>query len=320
MKTKPVGIGSFLVGPGRPPFVVAEIGINHNGFVEEVKKLIDAACAAGCHAVKFQKRTVEVVYTQEDLARRRQIPSNTGILQNAVKRGVLSPEAVDRLTRSDFEDTTQGDLKYALEFTEADFLEIIAYCAQKGMLWFASPWDEGSVDFLEKLNPPCHKVASASLTDSGLLTRLKETGRPIIASTGMSTLEEIDQAVRILGEENLILMHTVSTYPTADHHMNLRVIGTLQGRYPSVPIGYSGHEKDILPSVLAVALGACMVERHLTLDVRNWGSDQAASLEPHQLKEMNDQIARLVLIMGTGDKVVIPEEVAVQKKLRRKYL
>lgn len=317
-----VRIGQYEVGAnGSPPFVVAEIGINHNGSLEIAKRLIEEAHRAGCIAVKFQKRTVDVVYTADELARQRQIPPQTGIMQTAVARGVLSPEAVSRLTKSGFEDATNGDLKYALEFSREEYDEIDSFCRALGILWFASPWDEGSVDFLEAFNPPCHKVASACITDKGLLQRLKDTGRPIILSTGMSLHSEVAWAVETVGRENLILLHTVSTYPTKDEgELNVRVMETLRGWFPDVPVGYSGHETDLLPSIVAAAMGAVMIERHFTLSRSMWGSDQQASLTFSEMRELVESVSRIPAILGSGEKVVSPAELEVQRKLRRKYI
>lgn len=288
--SKEVKIGSAAVGPGHPCFIVGEIGINHNGDLDIAKKLIDAAAEAGCDAVKFQKRTVDVVYTPEELAKPRE--SRWG--------------------------TTNGDQKRGLEFGYEQYAVIDEYCRSRGLLWFASPWDEASVDFLERFDPPCYKVASASLTDDGLLRHIRAKGRPVILSTGMSTMEEVDHAVQLLGQRDLVLMHTVSTYPAKVEDLNLRVIQTLARRFPLVPIGYSGHEHGTTRSVCAVALGAVMVERHITLDRTMYGSDQAASLEPQGLKLMISNIRSLEAALGDGVKRIIPAEVPIKEKLRRK--
>lgn len=288
--TKPVKIGNSSVGTGHPCFIVAEIGINHNGDVEIAKKLIDVAAASGCDAVKFQKRTVEVVYTAAELAKPRESPWGK----------------------------TNGDQKRGLEFGHEQYEAIDAHCRARGILWFASPWDEDSVDFLEEFDPPCHKLASASLTDDGLLRHIRSKGRPVILSTGMSTMGEVEHAVEVLGTDGLVLMHTVSTYPANNEDLNLRVIQTLIRRFPNVPIGYSGHERGTTLSVNAVALGAVMVERHITLDRTMYGSDQSASLEPAGLKLMVDKIRALEAALGDGIKRVLPQEVSIKEKLRRK--
>ena len=286
--TSTVAIGKNVVGRGLPCVVVAEIGINHNGDVGIAKQLIDVAVAAGCAAVKFQKRTVEVVYTAEELARPRESPFGA----------------------------TNGALKHALEFDEEAYREIARHCAEKDILWFASCWDEGSVDFMEAFDPPCYKIASASLTDDALLAYTRAKGRPIILATGMSTLAQVDHAVEILGTDQLIVLHACSTYPAHYDELNLRVIPELASRYP-VPIGYSGHETGIPSSVAAVVMGACMVERHLTLDRSMWGTDQAASLEPNGMHRLIRDIRLVETAMGDGVKRVLDRELPIMEKLRR---
>lgn len=283
-----VRIGTREVGTGKPCFIIGEIGINHNGDVEIAKKLIDVAKAAGVDAVKFQKRTVEVVYTEEELEMPRESPFGE----------------------------TNGDLKRGLELGEKEYRQIDKYCRNVGMEWFASAWDEGSVDFIDSFGPKVWKIASASLTDNGLLRHVRSKGKPIVLSTGMSTMKEITMAVRVLGEENLILLHTTSTYPAQYEQLNLRVIQRLQDAF-GVCVGYSGHETGIATSVAAVALGACVVERHITLDRSMWGSDQAASLEPTGLARMVRDIRLVESAMGDGIKRVYDEEIPVMKKLRR---
>jgi N-acetylneuraminate synthase len=283
-----IKICNTMVGDGYPCFMVAEIGINHNGDVNLAKKLIDVALAAGCNAVKFQKRTIEIVYSPEELARPRESPFGT----------------------------TNGDLKYGLEFGLDEYREIDGYCCEKNIPWFASCWDEQSVDFIEQFNPPCFKIASASITDEGLLRHIRAKGRPIILSTGMSTLEQMDYAIQILGNHDLIVLHSCSTYPAFYEELNLKVIPMLKQRY-SIPIGYSGHETGLPSSVAAVVLGACMVERHITLDRSLWGSDHAASLEPNGITRLIRDIRLVETAMGDGVKRVIDREVPIMKKLRR---
>jgi N-acetylneuraminate synthase len=283
-----VRIGDRLVGDGLPCFIVAEIGINHNGDLEIAKKLIDVASLAGCDAVKFQKRTVEVVYSPEELAKPRENP--------------FGP--------------TNGDLKRGLEFGQKEYEEIDAYCRDKKILWFASCWDEGAVDFIEQFNPPCYKIASASLTDDNLLRYHRRYGRPIIISTGMSTLDEIDHAVDVLGHDDLVVLHCTSTYPSQIEELNLSAIRELNHRY-GVPTGYSGHEVGLAPSVGAAVLGACVIERHITLDRAMWGSDQAASVEWQGFWRLVKDIRALEKAMGDGVKRVYPSEVPIIKKLRR---
>lgn len=283
-----VKIGRTLVGDDQPCFIIAEIGINHNGDIDLAKRLISVAVAAGCDAVKFQKRTVEVVYTPEELAKSRENP--------------FGP--------------TNGDLKYGLEFEQEEYEEIDAFCRSIKMTWFASPWDEGSVDFLQQFHSPVYKIASASLTDDHLLRHIRRTGKPVILSTGMSTYEEIDHAVDVLGNDDLILMHATSTYPANYDELNLRAIPIMAERY-GVPIGYSGHETGIPTSVCAAALGACCIERHITLDRASWGSDQAASLEPNGITRLVRDVRLWESAKGDGIKRVYEREVPIIKKLRR---
>jgi N-acetylneuraminate synthase len=283
-----VKISNQVVGDGYPCFVIAEIGINHNGDIDITKKLIDVAVEAGCSAVKFQKRTISIVYSPEELARPRESPFGT----------------------------TNGDLKYGLEFGREEYQAIDAYCREKNIMWFASSWDEASVDFIDSFNVPCHKIASASLTDDSLIRHVRSKKRPILLSTGMSTLEQVDHAVEILGKEDLILLHTCSTYPAYYEELNLRVINLLRDRY-QVPVGYSGHETGLPSSIAAVALGACVVERHITLDRSMWGSDHAASLEPNGITRLVRDIRLIEKSMGNGVKRVIEREEPIIKKLRR---
>jgi N-acetylneuraminate synthase len=283
-----VRIGDKTVGGRHPCYVVAEIGINHNGDLDLARRLIDVAVSAGCDAVKFQKRTVDVVYTAEELARPRENP--------------FGP--------------TNGDLKRGLEFGLEAYRALDEHCRTAGIAWFASCWDEASVDFIDAFNPPAYKIASASLTDDNLLEYTRSKGKPIILSTGMSSLEQIDHAVKILGKYDLVILHSSSTYPAHYEELNLRVIPVLKQQF-AVPIGYSGHETGIPSSVAAVALGACMVERHLTLDRAMWGSDHAASLEPNGITRLVRDIRLIETAMGDGVKRVLDRELPVIEKLRR---
>lgn len=285
-----VSIGARTVGAGHPAYVIAEIGLNHNGSVDVAKQLIDVAADVGAQAVKFQKRT-PAISTPEHM------------------KGVLRETPWGTMTYLDY--------RYRVEFDRDEYIEIGDHATLRGLDWFASPWDEPSVDFLEDLNVVAHKVASASLTDLGLLLRLAETGKPIILSTGMSTLEQIDRAIDVLGTERLILLHATSTYPLPPAEANLRMIPTLAERYPGVPIGYSGHETGLEISLAAVALSAVAVERHITLDRTMWGSDHGASLEPRQLTELVRDIRTIEEAMGDGVKRVFPGELAPLAKLRR---
>jgi len=281
-------IGAYEIGSNNPVFIMAEIGINHNGDSEIAKKLIAAAKQAGCNAVKFQKRTVDVVYTREELAAPRETPFGK----------------------------TNGDLKRGLEFSLEAYREIDRFCKEQDILWSASPWDEESVDFLEQFNVPYYKVAAASLTDAGLLKKINSKGKPVILSTGMSELSEIDKAVSYLDKNNLLILHCVSQYPATPENINLRAIQTLRERY-GVPVGYSGHELDTIISAAAVGMGACAVERHFTLDRKMWGSDHKASIEPDEMKEMIKNIRLVEQALGDPTPRCLPVEEPVKKKLRR---
>ena len=283
-----VKVGNKLLGTGQPCYVIAEIGINHNGDIDLAKRLISVAVAAGCDAVKFQKRPVEIVYTEKELATPRPNPWGD----------------------------TNGDLKRGLEFGQEEYDEIDAFCRSIKIDWFVSPWDEISVDFMEQYDTPVYKIASASLTDDNLLRHVRKTGKPVIASTGMSTYAEIDHAVDVLGKENLILMHTTSTYPAKYEQLNLKAIPSMIDRY-GIPVGYSGHETGIPTTVAAAVLGACCVERHITMDRAMWGSDQSASLEPNGISRLVRDIRLVEQSLGDGIKRVYEEEVPVMKKLRR---
>ncbi|NLP85995.1 N-acetylneuraminate synthase [Microbacterium sp. CFH 90308] len=285
-----VTIGSRVIGGGRPAYVIAEIGLNHNGDVELAKRLIDVAADAGADAVKFQKRTPEIA-TPEHM---RDIPRET-------PWGTM----------------TYLEYRYRVEFDRDQYIEISDHAMLRGLEWFASPWDEPSVAFLEDLGVHAHKVASASLTDHGLLRALRDTGKTVILSTGMSTMDEIDAAIDVLGTERLLLMHATSTYPMEPGEANLRMIPALRERFPGVPVGYSGHERGLQISLAAVALGAVAVERHITLDRTMWGSDHAASLEPTGLQHLVRDIRVIESALGDGVKRVYQSELAPMAKLRR---
>ncbi len=285
---KSVKIGGRLVGDSEPCYVIAEVGINHNGDLDIAKSLIDASKKAGCDAVKFQKRTIDVVYTQEELAKPRENPFGE----------------------------TNGDLKKGLEFDLKEYKQIDRYCKKANITWFASCWDEASVDFIERFDPPCYKIASPSLTDDDLLKHHKSLNKPIIMSTGMSSLKEIDHAVKILGKKDLILLHCTSTYPSKLEELNLNTIQSLGDRY-GVPIGYSGHEAGLSPSIAASVLGGCIVERHITLDRSMWGSDQAASVEPQGFSRLVRDIRAIETACGDGKKRVYDSEIPIRDKLRR---
>jgi N-acetylneuraminate synthase len=284
-----IQIGQKLVGNSHPCYVIAEIGINHNGSLALAKELIDAAVECGCDAVKFQKRTVAVVYSPEELAKPRESPFGA----------------------------TNGDLKRGLEFGFEEYAEIDRYVRQKDIAWFASCWDEGAVDFIAQFDPPVFKIASASLTDDNLLRHHRKHGKPIILlSTGMSEMKLIEHAVRVLGQDNLILLHCTSTYPAKPEELNLHAIETLREKF-QVPVGYSGHEVGVSTSYAAAVLGACVIERHLTLDRAMWGSDHAASMEPQGMKKLVRDIKELPHALGDGIKRVYESEIPIMKKLRR---
>jgi N-acetylneuraminate synthase len=278
-----------MIGDGHPAYIVAEIGINHNGDIETVKKMIDAAVHAGVDAVKFQKRVPEVSTPPEQQKQMRDTPW-----------GYI----------------TYLEYRRKVEFGEKEYREIDRYCKEKNIDWFVSVWDEPSVDFMEKFETPAYKIPSASLTDHNLLRYARKTDKPLIVSTGMSTMAQIKTAVKVLGTENLILTHCTSTYPCEPEELNLKMIGTLREEFPC-PIGYSGHEVGLVPSAVAVSLGACMVERHLTLDRAMWGSDQAASVEPGGFERLVKYIRVTEAALGDGVKKVYDSELASLKKLRR---
>ena len=284
-----IEIGGHPVGDGYPAYIIAEIGINHNGDINIAKKLIDAAVLAGCDAVKFQKRTIEVVYTREELAKPRENP--------------FGP--------------TNGDLKRGLEFSHDQYAALDKYCREKGIAWFASCWDEGAVDFIEKFNPPCYKIASATLTDDNLLKYHRKYGRPLILSTGMADMPVIEHAIEVLGKDDLIVLHCTSTYPCKVEELNLKGIITLKEKFPEIPIGYSGHEVGLSTSLAAATLGACVIERHITLDRAMWGSDQAASIEPQGFMRLVRDIRTVEAAMGDGHIKIYDSEKPIISKLRR---
>jgi sialic acid synthase SpsE len=284
-----VNIAGRAIGEGQPVFVIAEIGINHNGDVAIAKQLIDVAVQAGCDAVKFQKRTPSICVPPDQASVLRETPWGT---------------------------MTYLEYKERIEFGKSEFSAIEDHCEANDIMWFASPWDVPSVEFLEGFNTPVFKIASACLTDDELLTAIRKTEKPVIMSTGMSSLEEIDHAVSLLDRNKLILGQATSTYPCKPEELNLRAIGSLQQRY-EVPVGYSGHETGLQTTVAAVALGAVFIERHITLDRAMWGTDHAASVEPQGLTRLVRDIRNVETALGDGKKRVFPSEVAVKKKLRR---
>jgi N-acetylneuraminate synthase len=285
-----IKINDQWIGDGHPTYVVAEIGINHNGSLEIAKELMLAAREANVDAVKFQKRTPELC---------------------------TPPDQRDVMRETPWGYISYLDYRYKVEFGEEEYREIDRYAREIGITWFASVWDEPSIDFLEAFSPACYKIPSASLTDHGLLRMLRRTGRPIILSTGMSTQDEIVKAVDVIGLDNLMITHSTSAYPCAPEELNLRMIQTLQKMF-ACPIGYSGHEVGLVTSVVSVAMGACLVERHITLDRAMWGSDQAASVEPHGFARMVNYIRVTEAALGDGVKQVYASELPSRSRLRRK--
>ncbi len=288
--TREIKLGNKLVGDGHPAYVIAEIGINHNGDLAVAKEMITAAAHAGADAVKFQKRTPEVCTPPEQQKQMRETPW-----------GYI----------------TYLDYRYKVEFELDAYKEIDRHCKSLGVDWFVSVWDEQSVDFIEQFDTPAYKLPSASLTDHNLLKHVRKTGKPIIISTGMSTMEQIYKGVNAVGLDNLIIMHATSAYPCDPEELNLRMITTLRDEFPNTPIGYSGHEVGLVPSAVAVALGASSVERHFTLDRAMWGSDQAASVEPGGFEKLVKYIRVTEQSLGDGIKKVYDSELSSMKKLRR---
>ncbi len=282
--------GNKYIGEGEPVYIIAEIGINHNGSVDLAKKLIDGAVNAGCDAVKFQKRTPEICVPRDEWNVERQTPWG-------------------RITYIEY--------RRKVEFGFEEYFEIDGYCKEKNIDWFASAWDEVALDFLEKFDLPLYKIASASLTDLHLLKKIKDTGKPAILSTGMSSLEEIETAVELMGIDNILLAQSTSTYPCSLEELNLKVIQTFKEIYPEIPVGYSGHETGLAPTLAAVTLGATFVERHITLDRAMWGTDQAASVELVGLNRLVKDIRDIEKALGDGIKKVYESEYGNINKLRR---
>jgi N-acetylneuraminate synthase len=271
---KMIQIGRRTVGESQPTYVVAEIGINHNGDLDVARRLIDAAAHAGVDAVKLQKRTPALC-----------VPPDQKDLKRETPWGYI----------------TYLEYREKVEFGEHEFQAIDRHCREREVDWFASVWDEPSVDFLEAFDPVAYKIPSAALTDRSLLGYVRSKGRPMILSTGMSTMSEIERAVGILGAQDLLLMHATSTYPCEPEELNLQMIQTLRERF-TCPVGYSGHEVGLIPTVVAVALGACLVERHITLADAMWGSDQAASVEPGG-SSVSSSIRTTALVSAMGEEV-----------------
>lgn len=287
--TREVRIGDQQVGDGHPVYVIAEIGINHNGELDIAKQLIDAASFAGCDAVKFQVRTPEICVPRDQWDIERETPWGT---------------------------MTYIDYRHRMEFDKAQYEEIDAYASGKGLHWFASCWDEQAVDFLSAFDVPVWKVASASLTDDGLLAKKRATGKPVMFSTGMSTMEQVEHAFDQLDADGTLVAHATSTYPCPPEELNLRMLHTLRDAFP-VPVGYSGHETGLSTTLAAVAMGATFVERHITLDRAMWGSDQAASVEPMGFWRLVRDIRTIESARGDGVKRVYDSELGPLRKLRR---
>lgn len=285
-----VKIGSSLVGEGHPVYVIAEIGINHNGSLSLAKKLIDGAVFAGCNAVKFQKRTPELCVPQDQWNVERETPWG-------------------RMTYLEY--------KHKIEFGFSEYEQIDHYCKEKEIDWFVSAWDEESIDFIDQFNPVAYKIASATLTDYDLLNKIRNTGKPVILSTGMSTMEEIQEAVDLLDRNKLLIAQSTSCYPCSESQLNLKMICTFKNLYPGIPIGYSGHETGLAPTLGAVALGASFIERHITLDRAMWGTDQAASVEVHGMYKLVKNIRDIELSLGDGRKKVYDDEIKNMTKMRK---
>ena len=270
-------------------FMIAEVGINHNGDMAIARKLIDMAVEAGCDAVKFQKRNIDKVYTQEYLAGHRESPWGN----------------------------TQREQKEGLEFSKLQYDEIDEYCRKANIKWSASAWDVDSQKFLQNYDLSFNKVASAMITHANLLREIAREGKHTYISTGMSTFEDIDRAVNIFKEEDcpFTLLHAVSTYPCNDKDCNLNMINTLRDRY-GCEVGYSGHERGITPSLVAASMGATAIERHITLDRTMYGSDQSASLEKEGIRRLVRDVRNMSSILGSGEKVVLAEEKECADKLR----
>ncbi len=271
-------------------FFIAEIGINHNGNIKNALKLIDAAKLAGCNAVKFQKRTPEICVPLEEWDVKRDTP--WGVMKYI-------------------------DYKKKIEFGKKEYDIIDKYCKKLSILWTASCWDIKSVDFIENYKVKFHKVASACITDTNLLRKLKKTKKPVIISTGMSTEKEIKNAVNILSEKNLAILHCNSSYPAPTNQLNLRYIKKLKSKFKKSVIGYSGHEINLSSSLAAVVLGARIIERHITLDKSMWGTDQMSSIEPLGFARLIKDVRTVEESMGVSKKIIFDEEYKMIKKLRK---
>ena len=285
-----IRIGNIFIGDDEPVFVIAELGINHNGSLEIAKKMIDGAVFAGCDAVKFQKRTPELC-----------VPKDQWDVQRETPWGRMS----------------YIEYRHKIEFNKDEFAELVEYCKGKKILWFASCWDENALEFIQQFDPSVYKIASPCLTDHELLELHRDLEKPVILSTGMSTMDEIVDSIKVLDTKKLLIAHSTSSYPCKNSELNLKMISTLKEKYPHTPIGYSGHETGLAPTWAAVALGASFVERHITLDRAMWGTDQAASVEILGMMRLVSNIRDIEASLGDGIKKVYESEMSARKKLRR---
>jgi N-acetylneuraminate synthase len=284
----PIVLGNKSIGSSLSCYIIAEAGINHNGDLAIAKKLIDTAMLAGCDAVKFQKRTPDLC-----------VPPEQRTLMRETPWGIM----------------TYLEYRQRIEFGQKEYEEIDRYAREKGITWFASCWDNASVDFMERFNPVCYKIPSACLTNDSLVSHVNATGRPMILSTGMSTMEEIRHAVSLLDRDRLLIAHCTSSYPCKTEELNLLMIKVLQREF-ACPVGYSGHEVGLQTTYAAVVLGSCFVERHITLDRAMWGSDQAASVEPPGLMRLVRDIRVIEKALGNEVKQVYESEKEAIKRLR----
>lgn len=291
MVQREIMLGSRPVGDGHPVYIIGEIGINHNGSVDIAKLMIDGAAAAGADCVKFQKRTPELCVPRDQWEIERDTPWG-------------------RMTYIDY--------RRKVEFSAEDYAAIDAHCKARGIDWTASCWDEEAVDFIEEyFSVPFYKAASASLTDLDLLKKMQATGRPLMISSGMSTMHEIATALKTLDRSELLIAHSTSAYPCPVDELNLRMIKTLRGQNPDLVVGYSGHETGLATTSATIALGAAFIERHVTLDRAMWGTDQAASVEMGGLSRLVKDVRDIELALGDGVKRVYDSEMTSRAKLRR---
>ena len=292
MAKQEIKLGDYIINKNSFPYIIAEIGINHNGDLQIAKKLVDAANACLWNCVKFQKREPDIAVPEE-------------------QKNIMRDTPWGRITYLEY--------KKKVEFGKKEYDYIDKYCKEKPIAWTASPWDIPSLEFLLDYDLPFLKIASAGNADRDMMKLACESGKPLLVSTGMSTLEELDEMVEYLekySDGNYILLHTNSAYPTPVAELNLRMIETLKDRYHCL-VGYSGHEQDLEPTVVATALGAKVIERHVTLDHNMWGTDQAASLSVAAMAMLQGRIQEILVMLGDGEKTISEKEKLVRKKLRR---